>query len=492
VTDKPDLLIIGAGPAGMEAAIAASRRGLSVVIVDEAAKAGGQIYRPLPEGYKPRDLDKLGPDFAAGEKLRADLAASSADCALGCRVWRIAPGFEVEAVGPDGLRRWTARAVIAATGASERIIPFRGWTLPGVIGLAAATIMLKSQQVVPAGPTVVAGCGPLVAAVAVGILKGGGQVAAMIDLASSIDWLTTVPAMMARTDLLRRGLGWMKQIQSAGVPILFRHGVVEARGDDNGLRSVVVKPVDASGKPIEGAAERTYVADCLAVGHGLVPSTEITRVFRAKHAYREDRGGWIVDCDDARRTSIPGLYVCGDGAGISGAAAAALQGRLAGLTVALDQGKIDKAAYDSQAAEIRRDLEPAERFGRAMARMMALRPAMTEAITGETVVCRCEDVTRAEIEDAIATGAIDVNHVKSWTRAGMGPCQGRICGEAIGTLCAAHFGGRERAGLWTGRLPLRPVSLGAIVGDYDYEKDIYWQGRKAAVDDEGNPWKPPA
>ena len=172
-----ELVIIGAGPAGIEAAVTASRFGIATTIVDEAAQAGGQVYRPLPEGFKPIDREKLGPDFATGERLRASLAASAAVKAFGHRVWRLAPGnpdFTVEAVGPQGLAQWTPKAIIAATGAYERIVPFPGWTRPGVIGLAAATIMLKSQQVVPSGRVVVAGCGPLLAAVTVGILKGGG------------------------------------------------------------------------------------------------------------------------------------------------------------------------------------------------------------------------------------------------------------------------------------------------------------------------------
>ena len=485
---EPDLIVVGAGPAGVEAALAASRAGVDTLIVDEARCAGGQIYRSLPETFLVRDEAALGPDHAAGEALRASLSASRVRTAFGYRVWRIAPDFTVEAAGADGAQRWRPRAVLAATGAYERVVPFPGWTRPGVLGLAAATILFKSQQVLPGQRIVVAGCGPLLAAVAVAILAAGGEVAAVIDLAGRGEWLSTLPALAARPDLLGRGLRWASTMRKAGVPLLFRHAVARVEGDDDAVTAIAVRPVGADGSPVAGAAERMIEADTLVVGHGLVPSTEISRVLRAKHVFRPERGGWIVDCDPSQRTSVPGLYACGDGTGISGAAAAALEGRIAGTTVAFDLEFIDRATYARDVREIRRALRPAARFGAAMARLMAPRPGLVDAIDPQTIVCRCEDVRRASIEDAIASGAFDLNQIKSWTRAGMGPCQGRLCGETIGALAAAHWGGRSAVGQWTGRLPLRPIPMAAIIGDYRYE-DIQWQGNKAQIDDEGRPLK---
>lgn len=280
----------------------------------------------------------------------------------------------------------------------------------------------------------------------------------------------------------------MATIRSAGVPIFFGHTVARVDSGEKTLTGIAIKPVGIDGALLAGAQERSIEADTLVVGHGLVPSTEISRALRAEHKFRPERGGWIVDCDPGQRTSIAGLYACGDGTGISGAAVAALEGKLAGTTVALDLKKIDQAAYASAVREIDRELRPARRFGAAMARLMAPRPGLVGAIDPQTVVCRCEDVQRASIEDAITTGAFDLNQLKSWTRAGMGPCQGRLCGETIGALASAHWGNRGAMGQWTGRLPLRPVPMEAIIGDYRYE-DIVWQGNKAQIDDEGRPLK---
>jgi NADPH-dependent 2,4-dienoyl-CoA reductase/sulfur reductase-like enzyme len=484
----PDLVVIGAGPAGVEAALAASRAGVDTLIVDEAPHAGGQIYRALPETLVVREPSAMGPDYAAGESLRARLAGSDVRTAFGYRVWRITPSLAIEAAGPGGAQKWQPRAILAATGAYERVVPFPGWTKPGVIGLAAATILLKSQQVLPGRKIVVAGCGPLLAAVAASIIEAGGEVAALVDLASRGEWLRTLPKLASRPRLLARGLRWMATIRSAGVPIFFGHTVARVDSGEKTLTGIAIKPVGIDGALLAGAQERSIEADTLVVGHGLVPSTEISRALRAEHKFRPERGGWIVDCDPGQRTSIAGLYACGDGTGISGAAVAALEGKLAGTTVALDLKKIDQAAYASAVREIDRELRPARRFGAAMARLMAPRPGLVGAIDPQTVVCRCEDVQRASIEDAITTGAFDLNQLKSWTRAGMGPCQGRLCGETIGALASAHWGNRGAMGQWTGRLPLRPVPMEAIIGDYRYE-DIVWQGNKAQIDDEGRPLK---
>lgn len=472
MSGRVDVIVLGAGPAGIGAAVAASSHGADVVLLDEAPAAGGQVYRALPETFAALEPKGLGPDHAIGEGLRRELAASAVRTRFGRCVWLVEPGFRVSAVGDagagDASETWESPRLIVATGTHERVFPFPGWTTPGVIGLAAATILLKSQRMVPGERTVVAGVGPLVAAVAAAIVKGGGTVAAMADLSSPGDWLATIPAMASRPDLLARGLGWLRLIRAAGVPILFRHAVAETVGGD-AVSEVRLVPVGADWRPRAGGRARVFAADALAVGHGLVPSTEITRLLQAEHVFDAARGGWAAGHDPAFRTTVQGLYVAGDGAGISGAAAALLQGRLAGLAAAHDGGLIDAAAYQAARAPLARALAKAERFGRTMAALMASRPGLLGTATPETVMCRCEDVTRAEVESALDAGARDVNQLKSWTRCGMGPCQGRMCGESVATLVGERVGGRVRAGIWTARVPLRPVPLDALVGDFTYD-----------------------
>ncbi len=462
-----DLIVIGAGPAGANAALVAAEAGVKVAVVDEAPAAGGQVYRAPPDEFDVSDVAALGPDFATGQALREALARSAAERLFGHRVWMVSPGFNVDAVGPDGPITLQAPHLIVGAGTYERLMPFPNWTQPGVIGLAAATILLKCHQMLPGERTVVAGVGPLVAAVAAAIVKGGGRPAAVVDLSSPADWLKALPAMASRPDLLKRGVGWLRQVRAKGVPILCRHTVVRASGGAV-VSGIDVAPVDANWRP-RADGHQHFDADSLTIGHGLVPATDISRLLGADHNYVAAAGGWVPVRDPNFATNLPGLSVVGDGGGIVGAAASALQGRQAGLSVARHLGRLSATEFVDQAARLSKALRRAENFGSSMAAMMALRPGLLEAADSETVICRCEDVTRADIEAALAAGAREVNQLKSWTRCGMGPCQGRMCGEAAATLVAAHAGGRRKAGIWTARVPLRPLPMETLTGDYVYD-----------------------
>ena len=465
MTPEPDLLILGAGPAGVGAALAASRCGLKTVIVDAALSSGGQIYRALPPSFRPLPAAQ-SPDRLKGEQQRLALEHSGVETAFGRQVWSVGQDFQVDALGPDGPEHWRPKALIIATGAQERVTPFPGWTLPGVIGLAAATILLKSQLILPGQRTLVAGCGPLLAQVAYMVLQYGGQVVAVLDLASRRDWLQTAPALLTRPAELRRGLSWRRRIQAAKVPWLYRHGIREVQTSNTGLH-ISAGPVRTDGSPL-GTATHEFEADCVTVGHGLTPSTDITRLLRADHVFRRELGGWVPVLDQDQRTSRTGLYAAGDGCGIRGGAVAHQSGYIAGFAAALDLDCIDRAEFGRLSAQHRKQRHRLQHFSKAMAGLMAQRSGQVRAIAADTIVCRCEDISRAEIEYALAQGALDVNQLKSWTRCGMGPCQGRVCGDTVTALVAARCGSREQAGIWTPRVPLRPLDMAAFTGTFDY------------------------
>jgi thioredoxin reductase/bacterioferritin-associated ferredoxin len=458
-----DVLVLGGGPAGVNAALAASATGLKVALFDENPAAGGQVYRAPVSSVIPVTGDRQ-----PGDALRQELDQSAVTTYFNHVVWAVTADYRVDAAGPAGPVQCTGRALIVATGTTERVVPFDGWTTPGVIGLAAATILLKSQGILPGRSTLVAGCGPLLAAVAAKTIEGGGKVEAIADIAGLGDWGRTLPAMVSRPDLMREGFHWWRKIFRAGVPILSRHTIVKVEQARDGLRATLA-PCDAAGRPVAGK-QRSVVADCIAVGHGLTPSTEITRLLRAEHRYSWQAGGWIAVADQDGRTSRPRLYVAGDGAGIAGAAAASHHGTLAGLACAIDLGSTNTAPLRSRLQAARQAHVKAARFGRSMAQLMALRPGHVDSIGSQTIVCRCEDVTRAEIDAACDAGAHDVNQLKAWTRCGMGPCQGRTCGDVVAELLAARAcsGSRERAGCFSARTPLRPMTVEALTGNFSY------------------------
>ena len=464
---KVDLVVLGAGPAGVAAANVASKEGAEVVIIDENSSAGGQIYRAPPNEFQPQNSFKSD-EFREGEKQRNILENSDLTALFKHRVWSVSSDLVVSTVGPNGLSSWHARSLIIANGALERIIPFPGWTIPGVIGLAASTILLKSQYVLPGQSTVVAGCGPLLIAVANGIIKSGGKVSAIIDLNSKSDWIKAFPRLFSRPDQLFKGMSWFANIMKAGIKLYGGHAVTNTKQVDNVLR-ISIAPINSAGSILDSKNQKIVEGDCLAIGHGLFPSTEITRLLKAKHIYDPLKGGWVPLIDDDFRSSIPGVYIAGDATGISGAFSAVQKGRIAGMAAVRDLNVMSSQKYKAKIKSELIILKKNENFGKAAVRLMKFRPELIQTITSETIVCRCEDVFRSEIDEAIESGARDMNQLKAWTRCGMGPCQGRTCSEAIEAILASKVGSRELAGQWTGRTPLRPVPIEQIIGKYTYE-----------------------
>lgn len=363
-----DLIVLGAGPAGAAAAIKARSLGLRVAVIDEALAAGGQVYRaPSPA------LTETQPDAdrAKGDALRARLAASGAVLYANHRIWSLTAGFSVIAIGPDGPLTLEASNLIVAAGAIERHIPVTGWTLPGVIGLAGATILLKAHGVMPGRRVVVAGSGPLLLLVASKIVAAGGEVAAVVDAAPRAGWLARAGAMLARPDLMAKGAGWLLTLLKARVPIHSGSAIRTIHGTD-GVEAVTIGPVDRDWRPVD-RAERTLAADAICLGFGLLPSTEVTRLLGAEHRYEPELGGWVPAVDASLQTSVPGLFVAGDGAGVRGVDAAPLSGELAALGVARRLGRGGDLA--SEAATIAADWRKSARFGAAMSALAMPPPA---------------------------------------------------------------------------------------------------------------------
>jgi bacterioferritin-associated ferredoxin/pyruvate/2-oxoglutarate dehydrogenase complex dihydrolipoamide dehydrogenase (E3) component len=310
-------------------------------------------------------------------------------------VWSVSGAFRVDTIGADGPRHYQAKAVIAATGGLERIIPFPGWTEPGVV-------LLSDAKPLPGQRVLLAGCGPLLASAAERVRDAGGTVAAIVDLAA--------PARAFIGSVTRDGAGLR----------------VAVRGADG-----------------------AFDVDVVAVGYGMLPATEITRLMRAAHTYDAARGFWHPVLDEDRRSSIAGLYVADD----------ERTGRLAGLAAARDSGVLFPEAHARLSAPLRGGTDSAE--------SVDLTP-LVAAIAPETIVCSCEDVSRATIDAAVAAGAVTLNQLKAWTRCGMGPCQGRLCADTAGALLQERGITRAASGQFTGRTPLRPVPLDLLTGTYDY------------------------
>ena len=449
MSERHDLVIVGAGPAGAAAAIEAASLGLDCVLIDESEQAGGQVYRA--RGRASRAYDK-GP----GAALRSALRRSDVTRHHGARVWMIEPGFRTHVLLGDGSAVVNSDAVILATGAIERVAPVPGWTLPGVIGLAAATTVLKAEAMLPGGRVVVAGRGPLLLLVASLILDAGGEVAAIVDGNPARAWLAKTPALLSRPDLVAQGAAWLAKVVGGGVPLHFSSRVVECQGSD-GVEAVVMA---------SGTKRISIGCDAVCLGHGLAPTTELSRQIGASHIFEPSRGGWHIATDIDGRSDVARLYACGDGAGVLGVGAAYTRGRVAARAAAHDLGRREPDRTD---VALYRSLASAGRFGAAMTALGE--PGLNQVADAgaDTIICRCEGVRRSAIDEAIASGARSLDAIKAATRCGMGPCGARYCGESAAALLASATGrSLAEVGQMRGRSPVRPLPLSAVMDDFDY------------------------
>lgn len=463
---RPDLLVVGGGPAGLTAAAAAAESGLEVVLVDDRAQPGGQYFKQPPPGRiaDPADLD---PQYRAGRDLIARARRAGADLRGGVQVWGAGDADELLAHDAEGALTLRPRALVIATGAYERGVPFPGWTLPGVMTTGAAQTLLRAYQVSPGTRVLVSGHGPLNMQVAAELVRGGARVPAFAELARLTDPRRARElARMARyaPDLVRQGAGYGVTLTRGRTPILHGHAIVRAEGDGR-VEQATIARIDPAGRPVPGT-ERTYAVDAVSVGFGFQPSNELARALGVAHRHDPVHGGFTADRHGDGRTSVDGVWVIGDGGGIKGSRLAQTAGLLAGLDVARSLGRTPAAAQDAEAARARRDHERAERFQRALWRAYAAPRLLDQLATDDTVVCRCEDVTLGAIRRAFDDGLSHSGAVKRLTRAGMGGCQGRYCGGLIAEIGAARTGAdRDELELFAPNAPLRPVAIDALIGD---------------------------
>jgi NADPH-dependent 2,4-dienoyl-CoA reductase/sulfur reductase-like enzyme len=438
-----DLLILGAGPAGMAAAIAARGQGVTVLLLDENAGPGGQVHRAIETRAAKDDQD------TDGAKLALALRNSGADLRFGATLWAIEPGGKVFWSEVGTAQSVQARRVLLCAGATERPLPIPGWTLPGVMSVGAAQIALKTAGLVPEARVWIAGQGPLLWLYAKQALAAGGRIAGIVDLSHGLppDVLRHLPRALLAPGYLAKGLAWQYAVKRAGVPIL-RAESLRAEGEDR-LRRIVIDEV-------------AHEADLLLLHDGVVPNTQVTRAIPGcLHDWDAVQACWRPRLDAWGNTTAEGVMVAGDAGGIGGARAAAHAGRLAALEVAHALGKLTINQRDAEAGRWRLALNRQLAPRRFLDALFPPRPAA--AIPDETILCRCEEVTAGRVREAVSLGCLGANQTKAFTRTGMGPCQGRVCGPAVhAVIAAAREVDPAAVDPFRTRFPTKPLTLGEL------------------------------
>lgn len=454
-----DLVVVGAGPAGLSAASVASQFGLSVLLADENDSPGGQIYRGITEASE-NTKARLGPDYAAGAEIVTRFLASPAHYAPRATIWSVAPheaeigessGLEIGISLAGAARILRARRAILATGALERPFPVPGWTLPGVMTAGAAQIALKTSSVVPQGRTVIAGTGPLLYLLASQLIGSGANVSAVIDTTPNENWKRAFGHALdfATSAYGIKGLKLLAQVRRRTRVIRNVTGL-EAVGKSR-LEAVAV--TDRSGT-------HRLPADLLLLHQGVVPNLNLSLASGCHYEWDDAQATFRPQVDEWCESSMPELAIAGDGGGIVGAAASALQGEIAGLAAAWRLGCVNVDERDRRAAPIRSRLKGTLR-GRAFIDSLFLPgKAFRSPARADTIVCRCEEVTAGAVRQTVPLGVLGPNQMKAFLRCGMGPCQGRLCGPTVTEIIAEERGVQPgEVGYFRLRPPIKPVTL---------------------------------
>jgi thioredoxin reductase len=478
--ESADVAVVGAGPAGMAAALAAADLGCQVTLIDSAAAMGGQIYRQrlmtgdeaagVPSasgsGQIPRRLCRAARHkriryLPATTVWHAETHAASGKSQHGQFLLWLAgtTGRATPGPGQPGVLR--ARAVVVATGAAELVLPFPGWDLPGVTTAGAAQALLKGHGVTAGRRVLVAGSGPLLLPVAAGLADAGARVVAVLEAAPAGAAARRAAALALYPGKLREAAGYLAVLARHRVPVRTGHAVIACHGTDR-VCSATVARLDGGWRPVPGTV-RDVAVDAVHVGFGFSPALELTRLLGCAdvpHPARPTAFAWH-DADYA--TSVPGVFAAGETTGVGGAVAAELEGYLAGASAARHLGQVSGAAWEARTRRVRARLGPARRFAALLGELYPFMPGWLGWPAPGTIVCRCEDVPWHAISDAVTAGARDVRAVKGLTRCGMGYCQGRVCGPVVQYALASATGQRlADAGDLHSRPLLAPTTLGAI------------------------------
>lgn len=459
----PDVLVVGAGPAGLAAAVAAAEAGADVVLLDERPKLGGQYFKQPSDGLT-FDESQLDPQYRAGRDLIARVRTLGVRVLGATQVWAAFERDEILATDAAMSYALRPRRLVLATGAYERGVPLPGWTLPGFTTTGAAQTLLRSYAVVPGRRVLVSGNGPLNVQVAAELVRAGATVVALAELAhpaSPARALDLARMLGAAPGLVRAGLGYTRTLARARVPLLYRSAIVRAEGDGAVERATVAR-IEADGRAVPGT-ERTFEVDAVCAGFGFLPSNEIARALGCSHRFDEERGHLVAVADRNGRSSVDAVWVVGDGGGVAGARVAQATGFLAGIDAARSLGRALPAPVADEARRARREQRRAERFQRALSRLYAAPRLLDQLAEPDTLVCRCESVPLRALEEAWGSGVHASGSVKRVSRAGMGSCQGRYCGALIAELGARRAGTPlDELGGFAPSPPFKPIAIGSI------------------------------
>jgi len=450
MTPQHPPVIVGAGPAGIRAAQALVRHGRRPVILDEAPRAGGQIYRQPPAHFQRTKKTLYGFEAARADAVHGAMAdiIDHVDYRPNTLVWN-AEGGQLDLLHQGRTSSIAYAQLIVATGATDRVLPFPGWTTPGVYTLGGAQVALKFQACAIGSQVAFLGTGPLLYLIAYQYARAGATVAAVLDTARLGDQVAALPGLAAQPALLAKGMYYVTWLRAHGITL---HGGVRPIQVLGNTRVEGLRWADARG-------EHALACDAIGFGYALRSETQLADILGCRFRFDTLQRAWLPERDVAGRSSVPGVYLAGDGAGIMGADAAEWAGERAALALLSDTGHTPSVADTARAARLEAQLATTTRFRTGLERAFPFPAEWAAQASDELIICRCEEITVGDLRrTAATTGATEINRLKALCRVGMGRCQGRMCAVAASEILA-HCTGRpvEQVGRLRGQAPIKPI-----------------------------------
>ncbi|QVW21497.1 FAD-dependent oxidoreductase [Pseudomonas hormoni] len=443
------VVIIGAGPAGIRAAQTLVAHGVRPILLDEAARGGGQIYRRQPANFKRSAVKLYGFEARKANALHQtiDELREQLDYRPETLVWNAEDGA-LDTLHEARAARLEFSRVIVATGATDRVLPVPGWTLPGVYSLGAAQIALKFQGCAIGERVVFAGSGPLLYLVAYQYAKAGATVVAVLDSSPFSAQARALPGLLSQPATLAKGIYYRSWLTVHGIPVHQGATLKRINGEQR------VQSLSWSNPSGEHALD----CDAVAFAHGLRSETQLADLLGCAFAWNPLNRAWLPQRDSAGRSSVAEVYLAGDGAGIMGADAAEMAGERTALALLEDN---DYPIAPQRGVQLEQALGRIDTFRHGLERAFVFPENWAADTADDVMICRCEEVRAGDIREVVREGHWEINRVKAHCRVGMGRCQGRMCGAAAAEIiaCESHRAvsdiGRLRA-----QAPIKPLPFG--------------------------------
>jgi len=457
-----NIIIIGSGFSGITAAEILADYNFSILLIDENIHFGGQLLRKIPEelgeypSEKQEKIKRVGFNFI--EKVKSQkITLMNKTILLGV--------YENNEILIEYNRKKTFSlkydVLLFATGAREKFLPFKGWTLPGVYSTGMIQVLMKSSGVLPARKMLIAGSGLFLFAAAYEFLKNGGKLLGIMEQSPFWNKIKFFPQIFHQSSKFSEGGRYLSKIYFSKVPVKYQRHVIEARGEKS-LEEVVVGKIDKNGELIKGT-EETYQTEALAVGYGFVANIEAPQLAGCQLEYSQEKGGWIVKVNDSMETSQDNILAAGEITGIGGAQKSLNEGKIAAHSILQKFGMEDKKKVAPLLEKLKKERKHHMSFVKCFNSLYQIKPKTILGIPDDTIICRCENIDMQSIKNAIQMGCRNPNSLKIFTRCTMGQCQGRICApiiyDILQILCNKS---PEDIGLFSVRPPFKPVTIKAL------------------------------